>query len=141
MSNSNSILIKARKQAAQLAKDVAKSGSRELLEIPKRAPAELVGKQDNRPSPIVEAMHDTSTFTPHTSVSGLKQIARLDQEMTRLRKMRDDEERKSRQTMLDQESNKISEPGKPLLPSSPQKGPKLNVTAKQTKMEAKPGRD
>ena len=141
MSNSNSILIKARKQAIQLAKDVAKSGSRELLEIPKRAPADLVWGQDNRPSPIVEAMQQTKSEVRGTTAQGLSNVEQIDKEMERLRGLREDEEKKSRQPIVAQESDKLSEPGKPLLPISPQRGPKLHVTAKETKIEAKPGKD
>lgn len=140
MTNSKSILIKARKQAAQLAKDVAKSGSSELLEIPKRAPAELVGRQYYRPSPIVEAMQQTDKSSGVT-VKGIKSVEQINEEMTKLRRMRDDVERKSQQSKVSEEAPKLSQPGKPLLPISPARGPKIHATTKQTKIESKPGKD
>ena len=139
MSNSNSILLKARKQAVQLARDVAKSGSKELLEIPKRAPGDLVGGP-YRPSPIVEAMKQ-SNETSGATVSGLKHVEDINTEMARLREMRLEEVEKARKPQVTKDEPKLSVPGKPLLPSSPRRGPKIHFTEKQSKIEAKPGKD
>lgn len=136
----NNVLKKSGKQVTQLAKDVAKSGSRELLEIPKRASAELVGGQYYRPSPIVEAMQQTDKSSGVT-VRGIKSVEQINEEMTKLRRMRDDVERKSQQSKVSEEAPKMSEPGKPLLPISPARGPKIHQTTKQTKIESKPGKD
>lgn len=141
MTNSNSILIKARKQATQLAKDVAKSGSRELLEIPKQAPRELMGAKIDKPSPIVEAMQQTESSTSGISLSGLKRVENINQEMTRLRKLHKEEVNKSQQRVVGEEDPKLSEPGKPLLPTSPARGPKIHATEKHTRIESKPGKD
>ena len=140
MSNSKLIFNKTAKQAAQLAKDIAKSGSGELLEIPKRAPAELVGGQYNQPSPIVEAMQQIDENSGVT-VKGLKNVEQINDEMTKLRRMRAEEEKKSQQEPHNDETLKLSEPGKPLLPTSPARGQKIHVAAKQTRIESKPGKD
>jgi len=141
MSNSKIIFGKAKKQAAQLAKDVAKQGSGELLEIPKQLPAELIGIKQNQPSPIVEAMQQTSSSSGVTLV-GLKQVGQIDEEMKRLRKLRADEEVKSQQPVATDETPRLAQPGKPILPSSPSRGPRMKGPGKtQTKFEVKSGKN
>jgi len=141
MSNSKLILNKAKKQAAQLAKDVVKSGAGELLEIPKQVVGELVGVKTNQPSPIVEAMQETSKSSGVT-VSGLKQVEQIEEEMKRLRKLKEDEEEKSRQPVSSDETPRLAQPGKPILPSSPSRGPRMKGPCKaQTKFEAKTGKN
>ena len=141
MSNSKLILNKAKKQAAQLAKDVAKQGAGELLEIPKQLPGELIGIKQNQPSPIVEAMQQT-TKSSGVTARGLKQVGQIDEVMERLRKLRVDEEEKSRQPVSSDETPRLAQPGKPILPSSPSRGPRMKGPCKaQTKFEAKTGKN
>ncbi|OGM12590.1 hypothetical protein A2V80_00050 [Candidatus Woesebacteria bacterium RBG_16_39_8b] len=141
MSNSKLILNKAKNQAAQLAKDVVKSGAGELLEIPKQVVGELVGVKTNQPSPIVEAMQETSKSSGVT-VSGLKQVEQIEEEMKRLRKLKEDEEEKSRQPVSSDETPRLAQPGKPILPSSPSRGPRMKGPGKAlSKFEAKTGKN
>ena len=141
MSNSKLILNKAKNQAAQLAKDVAKQGSGELLEIPKQLPAELIGIKQNQPSPIVEVMQETSKSSSVTARK-LMQVGQIEEEMKRLRKLRVDEEEKSRQPVSSDEAPRLAQPGKPILPSSPSRGPRMKGPGKtQTKFEAKTGKN
>jgi hypothetical protein len=142
MSNSKIILKKAGKQAAQLAKDIAKSGTRELLEIPKRAPAEIVGVKLNQPSPIMEAIKESKVKPGGVSYRGLKNVEKIEVEMARLRRLREEEIKKSQQTEVVETVPRLSEPGKPILPSSPSRGPKIGGPVKvQTKIEAKMGKN
>jgi hypothetical protein len=141
MSNSKIIFGKSKKQAAQLAKDVAKQGVGELLEIPKQLPVELIGIKQNQPSPIVELMQETSKSSGVT-VSGLKQVEQIEEEMKRLRKLKEDEEEKSRQPVSSDETPRLAQPGKPILPSSPSRGPRMKGPGKAlSKFEVKSGKN
>lgn len=137
---SDTVIKSVKKQAVQLAKNVAKQGTAEILGNFKDAHVENAATKDNRPSPIVEAMRQTGGHEGPT-VSGLKRVNQIEDEMARLRQMRK-QEQDSQQKISSETPERLSEPGKPILPSSPQRGAKLSRPQKQkTQIESKSGKN
>lgn len=115
------------KQTTGLAKSVAKQAAQDIGEIPRETSKQVIGggSVPGKQSVIVEAMQKSDGQTPEISkeeelkikASGLKQIEKLEAEMAKHREERekDSNERKGQVPVPEAV---LSEPGKPILPTS-----------------------
>ena len=120
------------KTAADTAKAVAKQVTHEIIKIPKEAGKELAGvktaQSSDKPSVVVEAMQSgvTEDVSPEElekkKIEGIKRVQRLEKEIEEQRKKREEKEGLGLQPEPSKEE--VSEPGKPILPSTgrPPKG-------------------
>ncbi len=108
------------KTTAGIGKSAVKQMAQETVEIPKQAGKEVVrapfGKTAIQPSPIVEAMQQKKQRgQKQVSREGISRVKRLEQQSEMIRK-----ERRFQSESQVPENRPLSEPGKPILPSSPQ---------------------
>lgn len=119
------------KTAADMAKAVAKQATQEIIEIPKQAGKELVGvktaQTSDQPSAIVEAMQQRAAddVSPEElkkkKIEGIKRVQRLEEEIEKQRKEREEKVKSGLQPEASKEGEAeviVSEPGKPILPST-----------------------
>ena len=149
MSTTKTLLKSAGKQSANLAKQIAKESTHELLEIPKQAPRSAVGLENKQTPPAVETksakgseVHDLSKEEEKKiKEQGLVRVREIDAEMEKIRKEKSAGLSQSEDNAAPSKQEIISTPGEPLLPSSPTpRGAQPGASKKARKTEAPLGK-